>query len=80
MMWWFKKKEPTLEEQLAEARIKLARYQLLPEEDFTVRNINSFPMVIKHGVDEKPKAIARVKAQIAELEIRLGTKEENSKG
>lgn len=65
----FFSRQAKLQRRLVEAKAKLARYKKTPEGDFT-----AFPGhggVIRHGVDEKPLAIARVEAEIAELEVRL---------
>lgn len=82
-MFWNRKKETlntepykSSAEKLVEARAKLARLELLPDEDFTVYPSLTSGYVIRHGVDEKPKVIARQKAKIAELEALVEAKEE----
>lgn len=80
-MWWHKKKEvaATLEEQLIEAQATLARYEQLPEEDFTYKH-PQLGMILKHGVDEKPNEIARLKGDIAELKVRIEAQREKGEG
>ena len=73
-MWFIKKQheEPkptlTLKEELIHAKALLAKYELLPDDDFTIHPSPTNP-VLHHGVDRKPKVIARTKAKIAELEV-----------
>jgi hypothetical protein len=70
-MSWFNKSrvvEVSLGEQLLEAEAKLARAELLPESSFT-RGDSQYNM--KSGVDEKPKRIAELKAEIAYLKVKL---------
>jgi hypothetical protein len=66
---WFKKKivNVDIDNELVKLRAKLARIEQLPESDFTMYP-SKFGQQIKHGVDEKPEAIARVKADIAYYE------------
>lgn len=76
---WFRKRKvdppESLEERLVDAKARLARYEQLPESDFTLYpNLqNGFP-IVQHGVDRKPLLIARAKADVAELEVRIAAK------
>jgi hypothetical protein len=63
-----------LKQELLEARARLARYELLPASSFTRYPDFNRTYMVQHGIDEKPKAIARVKADIAELEVLSGEK------
>lgn len=66
--WSKEQQELNLSQELLEARASLARLELLPAEDFTVQGSGPF-MPLVHGIDNKPKVIARKKAEIARLEI-----------
>jgi hypothetical protein len=57
-----------LSEELLEAQARLARAELLPDSAFTIGN--SF-YNMRHGIDEKPKRIAELKAHIAYLETKI---------
>lgn len=81
-MWFRKTKpepEPTLEEQLTDARVRLARLQELDPADLTIPPSAQRPFVT-HGIDRKPVLIARAKADIAGLEIRVGVSKPSIKG
>lgn len=70
--------QPTNHEKLVLAKAELARIEIKPESDFSYAPglLGGIPLPPRHGVDEKPKAIARKKADIAYLETLL--KEETS--
>ena len=70
----------TMAEQIAEVKGDLAEAKLTPESDYTVYpNYYNGQISIKHGVDEKPKAIQRLKAKLARLEILYAKKNRQSK-
>lgn len=82
-MRWFQKKEilrsePTLKEQLAKTKAELARMELLPDSDFTISG-RTPPFTMHHGVDRKPREIARQKAKIAYFKILLAEQDEEIK-
>lgn len=70
MFWRKPEPEPTIGEQLLEARAKLARVKKLPEESFTIPGPFP-PQTLRHGIDEKPKRIAELEAEVAYLEVKL---------
>jgi hypothetical protein len=62
--------EPTLQEQLTETKAKFARAKLLPDSAFTITG-QPYVQAIRHGVDEKPKRVAELEAEIAYLEVKI---------
>lgn len=62
-------RERDIKHELLEARAHLARLKLLPPSDFTRMNPDVPFVIAEHGLDRKPKVIARAEATVAELEV-----------